>query len=138
MSVILQAPEVLRTHADSRAISPSYTTSLIGWPFPFGTGAEKPHPGVLPKDCRQRSLFTRPGEIEFGVGGADMGSGEAQFAAHYISALDQRHAFVIGDAAREAFAAKAAIGGDHQLLLRDVFECLADQRGDMLGRLDRR
>ena len=32
---------------------------------------------------------------------------------------------------------KPTIGGDyHQLLLRDVFERLSDQRGDVLGRLD--
>ena len=65
-----------------------------------------------------------------------MGFGEAQFAAHDVGAFDEGHTFVIGDTAGEALAAKAAIGGDHQLLLRDVFERLPDQRGDMLGRLD--
>ena len=67
-----------------------------------------------------------------------MGFGEAQFAAHDVGAFDQRDAFVIGDAARQALAAKAAIGGDDQPLGRDVFERLADQPGDMLGRLDDR
>src|SRR5205823_648098 len=45
-------------------------------------------------------------------------------------------AFVIGDAAAEALASEAAIGGDDELLGWDVFERLADQAGDMLGRLD--
>jgi hypothetical protein len=66
-------------------------------------------------------------EIEFGVGGADRRFGQTQLAAHDVGAFDHRHAFVIGDAAGEAFAAKAAIGGDDEPLGRDVFERLADQ-----------
>ncbi len=62
--------------------------------------------------------------------------GEADFAAHGVGAFDQRDAFVIGDAAGEALAAKAAIGGDNEALERDVFERFANEAGDMLGRLD--
>ena len=65
-----------------------------------------------------------------------MGFGQTQFAAYDVGALDERHAFVIGDAAGEALAAKAAIGGDHQPLGRDIFERFSDQPGDVLGRLD--
>src|SRR5882762_5259311 len=41
------------------------------------------------------------GEVEFRVGGADVGFGEAEFAADDVGALHQRDAFVIGDAARQ-------------------------------------
>ena len=83
-----------------------------------------------------RLTFAHSGEIEFRVGGADAGFGEAQFAADDVGAFDQRHAFVIGDAAGQALAAEAAIGGDDQPLGRDVFERLPDQASDVLGRLD--
>jgi hypothetical protein len=53
-----------------------------------------------------------------------VGFGEAQLAAHDVGAFDQRHAFVIGDAARQALAAEAAIGGDHEPFGREVFERL--------------
>ena len=65
-----------------------------------------------------------------------MGFGEAQFTAHDVGALDERDAFVIGDAAGETLTAKAAIGGDYQPLGRNVFERFSDQCRDMLGRLD--
>src|SRR5438045_8701316 len=73
------------------------------------------------------STFAHPGEVEFGVGGADMGFGKAEFAAYDVGAFDERDAFVIGDAAAEALAAEAAIGRDDETFGRDVFECLADQ-----------
>jgi len=65
-----------------------------------------------------------------------VGFGEAQLPAHDVGAFDQRHAFVVSDSTAQTLASKPTIGGDHQLLLRDVFERLSDQRGDMLGRLD--
>src|SRR5947209_3610172 len=65
-----------------------------------------------------------------------MGFGEAELAADDVGAFDEGHAFVIGDAAAEALAAEAAIGGDDEALGRDVFERLADQAGDVIGRLD--
>src|SRR5438876_12015112 len=43
------------------------------------------------------SALPGAGKIEFGVGGADVGFGEAQFAAHDVGAFDQRDAFVIGN-----------------------------------------
>jgi hypothetical protein len=52
------------------------------------------------------------GEPQFRIGGADMGFGQAQFAAHDVGAVDQRDAFVIGDAARQPLAPEAAIGRD--------------------------
>src|SRR6478672_11928846 len=48
-------------------------------------------------------------EIQPRIGDAHAGLGQAEFAAHDVGALDQRDAFVIGDAARQALAAKAAI-----------------------------
>src|ERR1700731_1390420 len=61
---------------------------------------------TLPAAASSLSTFTHTGKIEFRIGGANVGFGEAQFAPHDVGAFDQRHAFVIGDAAREAFAAK--------------------------------
>ena len=61
-----------------------------------------------------------------------MGFGEAQLAAHDVGAFDEGHAFVIGDAARQPLAPETAIGGDDQLLARDVFERLLDEGGDVL------
>src|SRR6516162_10077808 len=82
------------------------------------------------------SACTRSGEVELGLGGADVGFGEAEFAAYDVGAFDQSDAFVIGDAARQALAAKAAIGRNDEALGRDVFERLADQAGDVFGRLN--
>src|SRR5438270_9004900 len=59
----------------------------------------------LPAAASSPSTVARPGEVEFGVGGADVGFGEAQFAADDVGAFDEGHAFVISDAAAEAFAA---------------------------------
>src|ERR1044072_351388 len=67
-------------------------------------------------------------EPQFRIGRAHARLGQAKLAAHDIGALDQRHAFVERDAPRQPLAPEAAIGADDQLLLRDVFECLADQR----------
>jgi hypothetical protein len=80
--------------------------------------------------------LTHTGKIKLRVGGADVGFGEAEVAAHEVGPFDQRDAFVIGDAAAETLAAEAAIGGDDEPLGRDVFECLANKAGDMFGRLD--
>jgi hypothetical protein len=43
----------------------------------------------LPEAASFLSTFAQPGEVEFGVGGADVGFGEAQFAAHDIGAFDE-------------------------------------------------
>jgi hypothetical protein len=59
--------------------------------------------------------------------------GQAKLAAHDVGALDQRDAFVIGDAARQPLAAETAIGGDDEPLGRDVVECLSDQVRHVLG-----
>src|ERR1700736_6249012 len=61
---------------------------------------------------------------------------QAELPADDIGPFDQRHAFVKRDPPRQALAAKAAIGTDHELLLRDIFQRLADQRRDVLRRLD--
>ena len=89
---------------------------------------------ALPAAASPLSRFTHPGEVELGVGGADMGFGEAQFAAHDVGTFDERDAFVISDAARQTLAAKAAIGGDHKTLRRDVFERFPDEAGDVPAR----
>src|SRR5690242_9698281 len=81
----------------------------------------------LPAAPSLLSAFAHPGEVKFGVGCADVGFGEAEFAAHDVGAFYQGDAFVIGDAAGEALAAKAAIGRDDEALGRDVFERLADE-----------
>ena len=54
------------------------------------------------------------------------------------SALDQCHALVKRDPARQTLATKAAISADDQLLLGDVFQRLADQRRNVLRRLNYR
>ena len=64
-----------------------------------------------------------------------MGFGQPELVAHDVGALDERDAFVIGDAAAQPLAAEAAIGGNDQPLGRNVFEGLSDQLSDMLGRL---
>ena len=92
----------------------------------------------LPAAADSLSTFTHTGEVKLGVGGANVGFGEAEFSAHDVGAFDERDAFVIGDAAGETFAAKAAIGGNDEAFGRDVFERLSDQTGDMLGRFDDR
>src|SRR5260370_1300804 len=101
--------------------------------FRFGTSL---HDAGSAAESRSLSSFTHTGKVELRVGGADVGFGEAELAADDVGAFDEGHAFVIGDAAAEALAAKAAIGGDDEAFWRDVFERLADQAGDMLGRLD--
>src|SRR5438270_9916254 len=78
------------------------------------------------------SIFAHPGEVKLGVRGADMGFGQAQFAADDVGAFDERDAFVIGDAAAEALAAKAAISRDDEPLGRDLFERFADQYRDVV------
>jgi hypothetical protein len=44
---------------------------------------------TLRKQRSPRSGFTRAGEIKLGVGGADMGFGEAQFAADDVGAFHE-------------------------------------------------
>src|SRR5690348_4369344 len=85
---------------------------------------------ALPAAASRLSGFAHPGKVKLGVGGADVGFGEAQFAAYDVGALDERHAFVIGDAAGEALTPKAAIGRDDEPRGRDVFEGLPDKGGD--------
>ena len=47
------------------------------------------------------SSLTSARKIKIGVDGADMGLREAYPAAHDVGVLDERHAFVIGDAAAQ-------------------------------------
>ena len=77
-----------------------------------------------------------PREPQFRIGRPHARFRQPELPADDIRTLDQCHTLVKCDAPRQPLAAKAAIGGDHQPLGRDVFERLADQRGDMLCRLD--
>src|SRR6185369_7709305 len=77
-----------------------------------------------------------PRKPQLRIGSAHPCFRQAKLAADDIGALDQRHALVERDAPRQALAAEAAIGRDDEAFLRDVFERLADQRRDLLGRLD--
>src|ERR1043166_917308 len=63
---------------------------------------------------------------------------QPEFTAHDIGPLDQRHALVKRDPPRQTLAAEAAVGADDELLLRDVFQRLADQRRNVLRGLDHR
>ena len=61
---------------------------------------------------------------------------QAQLPAHNIRAFDEGHAFVKRDPPRKALATKTAIGADDELLLGDIFQRPADQRGDVFGRFN--
>ena len=63
---------------------------------------------------------------------------QAQLAAHDVGALDERNALVVGDPPAQPFATKAAVGGNHQPLGRDIFQRLTDELGDVLRGLDDR
>src|ERR1700736_3647149 len=77
-------------------------------------------------------------EPQLRIGRPHAGFRQAELPADDIGPLDQRHALVKRDPPRQALAAEAAIGADHELLLRDIFQRLADQRRDVLRRLDHR
>src|ERR1700680_1047372 len=49
---------------------------------------------ALPAVASSLSTFAHPGEVKFGVGGADMGFGVAEVAAHDVGAFDERDTFV--------------------------------------------
>src|SRR5439155_5362738 len=67
------------------------------------------------------------------VRGSDVSLGQAQLFPHNVCALHQGHAFIEGNAAREALAAKAAIRRDDQALGRHILQSLADQVRDQMG-----
>src|SRR5262245_37361154 len=77
-------------------------------------------------------------EPQLRVGSAEAGFRQTELAADDVGALHERNAFVEGDAPRQALAAEAAIGADHELLLGNVLQRLAYQRRDVLRRLHHR
>src|SRR3954454_22571728 len=94
-----------------RSLSRSAATSIDGASFreaahgsALRTARNGQCPGRAAGGCaaKGRALHApRRREIEPRVGGAYAGLGQAEFAAHDVGALDQRDAFVIGDAARQ-------------------------------------
>src|SRR4029079_15065634 len=74
-------------------------------------------------------------EIEFWIGCPHMCLGQTKLAAHNIGAFHHRDALIVCDSPAESFAAKAAIGGDHQPLGRNEFQCTTDQPGNIFRRL---
>src|SRR5688500_16962959 len=85
-----------------------------------------------------RMMASSAREPELGVAGPDAGLGQAQLAPDDVGALHERDALVVGDPPAQTLAAESAVGGDDQPLGRDVLERLADEPGDVFGRLDDR
>src|SRR5207247_8096104 len=71
-------------------------------------------------------------ESEARVRRSDVILGQAQLFPHNVCALHQGHAFIEGNAAREALAAKAAIRRDDQALGRYILQSLAEQVRDQM------
>src|ERR1700686_2641270 len=81
---------------------------------------------------------SRPANHSFGSAARTRASGKPSSRRTILVPSTMRHAFVERDTPGQPLAAEAAIGRDDELLLRDIFQRLADQRRDVVGRFDHR